>query len=176
MTLSSAVSRWLAAGLFAVVAMPAFAFEFASIDGGVLDTDDWKGRPVLVVNTASLCAFTPQYEGLQALHDTYADQGLVVLAVPSDDFRQELADENAVKDFCEVNFSLTLPMSEITHVKGRAAHPFYKWLADAHGFTPRWNFNKVLPAPDGTLAATFGSGTRPDAAPITSRIEALLPE
>jgi len=152
------------------------AFEFASIDGGSLNTDDWAGRPVLVVNTASRCGFTPQYDGLQRLHERYEAAGLVVLAVPSNDFRQELADEDAVKEFCEVNFSLTLPMTEITSVRGRDAHPFYRWLAETEGFTPQWNFNKVLLAPDGSVAGTWGSMTRPTAPDITRRIDAFLAE
>lgn len=156
-----------------VLAGPATAFEFASIDGGELDLDAWRGRPVLVVNTASLCGFTPQYDGLQALYDRYREAGLVVLAVPSDDFRQELASGAEVKEFCALNFSLTLPMTEITHVKGAKAHPFYRWLADTEGFVPSWNFNKVLLAP-GTVAETWGSRTEPTSKAITGRIEALL--
>lgn len=157
-----------------VMAGPAVAFEFASIDGGELDLDAWRGRPVLVVNTASLCGFTPQYDGLQALYDRYREAGLVVLAVPSDDFRQELASGDEVKEFCALNFALTLPMTEITHVKGAKAHPFYRWLADSEGFVPSWNFNKVLLAPDGTVAETWGSRTEPTSKAITGRIEALL--
>lgn len=150
------------------------AFQFASIDGGALDLDDWRGRPVLVVNTASLCGFTPQYEGLQALYDRYREAGLVVLAVPSDDFRQELGNAAEVKEFCALNFALDLPMTEITPVTGAAAHPFYRWLAETEGFTPAWNFNKVLIAPDGTVAATWRSAVEPTAPEITGRIEALL--
>jgi glutathione peroxidase len=149
-------------------------FTFASIDGGTLDLADWRGRPVLVVNTASRCAFTPQYDGLQALYDRYRGRGLVVLAVPSNDFRQELATEAEVAEFCELNFGLDLPMTEITHVRGRRAHPFYRWLAEAHGFTPGWNFNKVLIGPDGALVETFGSRVSPTAPALTGRIEALL--
>lgn len=166
--------------LFLMLVLPvalagrAGAFEFASIDGGALDLDDWRGRPVLVVNTASLCGFTPQYDGLQALYDRYRDAGLVVLAVPSDDFRQELASGDEVKEFCALNFSLTMPMAEITHVKGARAHPFYRWLADSEGFVPSWNFNKVLLAPDGTVAATWGARTEPTSKAITGPIEALL--
>ena len=89
---------------------------FPSIDGGTLSIEDWRGTPVLVVNTASLCGFTPQYEGLQALYDAYRDKGLVVLAVPSDDFNQELDSADAVKDFCEITFGLDLPMTDITPV------------------------------------------------------------
>jgi len=156
------------------MALPSAAFEFPSIDGGTLDTASWEGQPVLVVNTASRCAFTRQYDGLQMLYDRYRDRGLVVLAVPSNDFRQELADAEAVKDFCEVNFGLDLPMTDITRVTGAAAHPFYAWVARETGFRPRWNFNKVLLAPDGTVAATWGSGTEPLSPEMTGRIEALL--
>jgi len=147
---------------------------FPSIDGGTYRMDDWRGRPILVVNTASRCGFTPQYDDLQALHETYGPRGLVVLAVPSDDFRQELDDAAAVKDFCEVNFGLTLPMTDILPVKGPGAHPFYRWMDMAHGFTPGWNFNKVLIAPSGAVAGTWGSMPKPMGRAIRGRIEALL--
>ena len=147
---------------------------FASIDGGTLDMAEWAGRPVLVVNTASQCGFTYQYDGLQALYDTYRDRGLIVLAVPSDDFNQELASGEKVKEFCELNFALDLPMTDLEHVKGAKAHPFYKAVAAETGFVPRWNFNKVLIAPDGQVVASWGSTTRPEAPEITSQIEKLL--
>ena len=147
---------------------------FPSIDGGTLALEDWRGQPVLVVNTASRCGFTPQFDGLQELYDTYRDRGLVVLAVPSDDFRQELASAEAVKEFCAVNFNLTLPMTDITPVTGAKAHPFYKWVAAQTGFVPQWNFNKVLIGPDGAVVASWGSVTRPMSRPIVSQIEALL--
>lgn len=149
-------------------------FTFASIDGGQIDLRDWKGRPVLVVNTASRCGYTAQYDGLQRLYDTYRDQGLIVLAVPSHDFRQELSSDAEVKAFCEVNFALDLPMTTITPVRGGAAHPFYQWLATEAGFTPRWNFNKVLLAPDGRVAATFGATTDPMSRPMITAITAFL--
>lgn len=150
--------------------------SFANIDGGTLNLADWAGRPILVVNTASQCGFTPQYKGLQELYDTYKDRGLVVLAVPSDDFNQELDDAEAVKDFCEITFGLDLPMTDITPVKGSDAHPFFQAVKDQTGFVPRWNFNKVLIAPDGSVAGTWGSTTKPTARPIKRAIEGLLPE
>jgi glutathione peroxidase len=161
-----------------ILALPAAArdgFTFPSIDGGTLSLDAWRGQPVLVANTASLCAFTRQYEGLQTLYDRYKARGLVVLAVPSDDFNQELSSADEVKEFCELNYGLDLPMTDLTSVRGPAAHPFYAWLRETHGFEPRWNFNKVLIGPDGALVATFGSTVRPTGRQVTSRIEALLP-
>jgi glutathione peroxidase len=163
------------AGLAAIPAVAADReWRFDSIDGGTLSFSDWAGQPVLVVNTASRCGFTKQYNGLQALYDEYRDQGLVVLAVPSQDFKQELASDEQVAEFCEVNFSLTLPMTTITHVRGPTAHPFYKWLAEAEGFTPSWNFSKVLIGPDGKVVNVWGSATRPRSQAITREIRPLL--
>lgn len=147
---------------------------FESIDGGTLSLSDWSGRPVLVVNTASQCAFTRQYRGLQDLYDRYRDRGLVVVAVPSDDFNQELDTAAEVKDFCELQYGIDMPMTGITHVRGSRAHPFYVTLREDSGFEPRWNFNKVLIGPDGQVIDTFGSLTDPLAPAITRRIEGLL--
>lgn len=160
------------------LAAPAWALEldapFENIDGGTLRISDWHGQPILVVNTASLCGFTGQYSALQALYDAYRDEGLVVLAVPSDDFQQELASNEEVKHFCEVNFGLDLPMTGMTNVRGSDAHPFYASLADDVGFTPRWNFNKVLIGPGGNVVDTYGSAVKPMSSTITTQIEALL--
>jgi glutathione peroxidase len=160
-----------------MLGVPGFAqagYTFVSIDGGTIDLDDFRGQPVLVVNTASLCAFAPQFDDLQALHDAFGGRGLVVLAIPSDDFDQELDDATAVKEYCTTNFSLTIPMTDITQVMGKDAHPFYAMLKAKHGFSPRWNFNKVLLGPDGALVDTWGSNTRPTAKAITGAVEALL--
>ena len=163
-----------AQGAMAAALPSAEALRFGSIDGDTLDLADWRGRPVLMVNTASGCGFTPQYDGLQALWDRYRDRGLVVLAVPSDDFGQELADDAAVRDFCAVNFDLDLPMTTITRVRGPEAHPLYRWLAEAHGFVPRWNFAKALIGPDGAFVQSWESFVEPESEAITRRIEALL--
>ncbi len=149
-------------------------FWFDSIDGGRYALNDWRGRPVLVVNTASLCGYTGQYDDLQALHDEYGPRGLVVLAVPSDDFRQELASDAAVAEFCELNFNLTLPMTTITSVRGARAHPFFQWLRAEYGFEPGWNFNKVLLDGTGRMVQSFGSNTRPTSSRLRREIEALL--
>ena len=167
----------LAIALTCLTALPAQALErftFNSIDGGQIDSADWAGKPVLVVNTASRCGFTPQYDGLQALHDRYKDAGLVVLAVPSDDFRQELSSAEEVKEFCSVNFDLTLPIATITPVRGPAAHPFFADIARDEGAAPRWNFTKYL-VRDGELIGHWPSSVRPDSRAITRAIDAALP-
>ena len=148
--------------------------QFASIDGGFVEMADWAGKPVLVVNTASQCGFTGQYAGLQKLYDTYREAGLVVFAVPSDDFNQELGSAEEVKDFCEMNYGLDLPMADITHIRGINAHPFYQDVRAETGFVPRWNFNKVLIGPDGEVVDTWGSQTKPMSRAITEAVEGLL--
>ncbi|MDB4052753.1 MAG: glutathione peroxidase [Octadecabacter sp.] len=147
---------------------------FGSIDGGTLSFAQWDGQPVLVVNTASMCAFSGQYRDLQDLYDRYRDQGLVVLAIPSDDFKQELATNAEVKSFCELQYGIDIPMTEITHVKGANAHPFYQSLDEEIGFTPRWNFNKVLIDQSGDVVETYGSQVSPMSPVITRQIEALF--
>lgn len=164
---------WICAAGMAMAGMPNVTLP--SIDGGLLDTGDWDGKPVLVVNTASQCAFTSQYAELQALYDTYRDRGLVVLAVPSDDFRQELDSASEVREFCEMTFGLDMPMTDIISVKGVDAHPLYQMVRTETGFVPNWNFNKVLFAPDGSVAQTWGSRTSPMSRDITSAVEGFLP-
>lgn len=160
--------------LVALSALPLRAFDFTEIDGTTLSLDDWRGQPVMVVNTASLCGFTRQYADLQALHDRYGERGLVVLAVPSDDFNQELGSDAEVAEFCEVQFGLTIPVTRITALRGPDAHPFYRWLADDHAIIPRWNFNKVLIGPEGDVQGFWGASVRPTARPIRHAIEAAL--
>ena len=157
----------------AVMAAPRDAV-FPSIDGGDIALSDFAGRPVLVVNTASQCAFTKQYAGLQDLHDRYSARGLVVLVVPSDDFNQELGSAAEVKEFCEVNFNLTLPMTDVMHVRGGRAHEFYKAVKAETGFVPKWNFNKVLIGADGEIVDTWGSSAQPDGRAILGAIEKIL--
>ncbi|WP_170754816.1 glutathione peroxidase [Ruegeria lacuscaerulensis] len=128
--------------------------KFDSIDGGTLSLSDWNGQPVLVVSTASQCAFNRQYQGLRDLYDRYRNLGLVVAAVPSDDFKQELITNDEVRDFCELQYRTDFPMSVITHVTGPDAHPFFRSLKEEEGFAPRWNFNKVLIGPGGTVVET----------------------
>lgn len=154
-------------------------FRFDGIEGEAVRLSDYSGKPVLVVNTASRCGFTYQYDGLQALYDRYRDRGLVVLGVPSDDFGgQELDTEAEVKEFCEVNFAIDFPMTAITHVAGTNAHPFYRYARETLGpaNAPRWNFHKYLVDGDGEIVAAFGTNTDPVNRTVTDRIEALLAE
>ena len=147
---------------------------FKSIDGGIIDTNDWRGKPYLIVNTASKCGFTRQYAPLQKLYDRFHDQGLQMIAVPSDDFNQELDTDQQVKAFCELTYGIDMPMSTTTSVKGNQAHPFFKAIKKETGFVPSWNFNKVLIDRDGNLAATWGSTTNPMSTKIISAIKASL--
>lgn len=167
--------EWIMAAVGIMAAGPAVAgYSFASIDGGQIDLDQYRGHPVLVVNTASLCGFAPQFTEMQELQDKYASQGLVVLAVPSNDFQQELASGAEAAEYCQANFDISLPMTDITPVLGGSAHPFYRWLSDEHGFVPSWNFNKVLLDDQGQLVDTWGSMTKPTSGAIVGKIEALL--
>lgn len=153
-------------------------FTFESIDGGPLRLADFAGKPVMVVNTASRCGFTYQYDALQALWSDYRDRGFVLVGVPSDDFGgQELATEAEVKEFCEMNYSIDFPMTSITRVRGAGAHPFYEWARRELGESsaPRWNFHKYLIDPEGRLVGAFGTGVEPTARQIRTAIEPLLP-
>jgi glutathione peroxidase len=156
----------------------AYQFEFSSIDGESLPLDAWRGRPVLVVNTASYCGYTPQYGDLEALWQLFRDRGLIVLGVPSNDFgRQEPGSAAEIKEFCVTNYSVDFPLTEKYRVTGAEAHPFYRWTAEALGEagTPRWNFHKYLIGPDGQLAGTWPAQVSPTDRRITSEIERLLP-
>ena len=163
-------------------AMPAFAataheFSFPSINGGTLALSDYKGQVVLLVNTASKCGFTSQYKGLQSLWTRYRDAGLVVVGVPSDDFGgQELDSAGAVKAFCEMNYGIDFPMTDIIRVKGASAHPYYQWVASDYGglAVPRWNFHKHLIGPDGRLADWFVSTTGAESPKLKQAIEKAL--
>jgi glutathione peroxidase len=161
-----------------VSAANAHDFSFRAIEGGALPLAGYKGRPVLVVNTASQCGFTKQYAGLQELWTRYRERGLVVLGVPSNDFGgQEPGSEAEIKKFCAVNFDVDFPLAAKETVKGEGAHPFYKWAAAELGVmaAPRWNFHKYLIGPDGKLVDWFSTPTDPMASRVTAAIEALLP-
>ena len=134
----------------------------------------YAGRVLLVVNTASYCGFTPQYEGLEALHAKYAPRGLVVLGFPSNDFAQEDADTKKIADLCFNTYGVKFPMFTPTPVRGAAAHPLFAQLARATGEAPNWNFNKYLVGRDGRPVAHFGSRAAPTGAALTAAIEKAL--
>ena len=153
------------------------SFSFTSIDGKQINLSDFKNKVVLIVNTASKCGFTPQYQGLQNLHNKYKEQGLVVIGVPSKDFAgQEFNDEQAIKKFTNQEFKVNFTLTEITKVKGKNAHDFYLWAKNQVGFigSPKWNFHKYLIDKEGNLSAWFSSTTNPEAQKITNKIEELL--
>ena len=157
----------------------AYGFEFVSIDGKPLPLDAWRGRPVLVVNTASFCGYTPQYRDLEALWQRYRDRGFVVLGVPSNDFgEQEPGSAAEIKEYCATNYAVDFPLTGKCRVIGGEAHPFYRWIAEVVGEagTPRWNFHKYLIGPDGQLAGAWPTQVAPGDGRITSEIEHLLPQ
>ncbi len=177
------VSGFLILGALALAAAPiaqrstGFDFEFVSISGEPLPMSQFSGRPVLVVNTASMCGFTPQYEGLQTLWERYRDRGFVLVGVPSNDFGgQEPGTEKEIKKFCEVNFNIDFPLTAKQRVTGDVAHPLFKWFVEEKGaaVTPQWNFHKYLIAPDGSLAASWPSRVTPLSEELTSAVEAVL--
>ncbi len=150
---------------------------FTTNHGQTVRMSDYAGRPVLVVNTASKCGFTPQYNGLQKLHEQYADQGLVVLGFPCDQFaHQEPGDDAQIEEFCQLNFGVTFPLSTKVEVNGRNAHPVFRYVKDRSGgllgSVVKWNFTKFLVAPDGSVRR-YAPTTDP--AEIAPDIEALLP-
>lgn len=153
----------------------AFAFSFRTLDGKELLLSEQTGRPVLVVNTASLCGYTPQYSGLETLWSRYRDRGLLVLGVPSNDFGgQEPGGQSEIHGTAQ-RHGVTFPLTEKVAVSGEAAHPFYRWAAiQRPNETPRWNFHKYLVARNGTLAASFGSAIEPTAPHLVATLEREL--
>ena len=159
------------------MAMNAHDFTFPSIDGGDLALKDYKGKPVLVVNTASFCGYTGQYETLQALWEKYEAKGLVVVGVPSNDFGgHEPGSKAEIKQFCEANFGVTFPMTDKQVVAGSAAHPFSRWIAAPLGEagSPQWNFHKYLIGGDGALIGAWPSDVEPTSREVTQAVDAAL--
>ena len=155
----------------------AFDYSFVAIDGTAMPLAQFKGKVLLIVNTASFCGFTKQYDGLQRLHETYGSRGLVVIGVPSNDFGAQEPKGNAeIAEFCKGAFNVTFALTEKQTVRGQAAHPFYGWAGSTLGdaATPRWNFHKYLVGRDGRLLAAFSAQVAPDAQKLATAIEAAL--
>ena len=138
-------------------------FKFTGIDGDLIDFRQYKNKVIVVVNVASRCGFTNQYEDLQMLWTNYKDNGLIVIGVPTDNFKQEPGTNKEIKDFCETTFGIDFPITEKTNVIGKDSHPFYIWAKENHGRSaiPKWNFHKIIIGKDGKVADTFASITKP---------------
>ena len=157
----------------------AYDYNFTSInEEDVINLSDYKGKTIVVVNTASLCGFTYQYEGLQSLYSKYKDDGLVVIGVPSNQFLyEEPGDSKEILEFCESTFGITFPLTIKSKVKGSDAHPFYKWAKNELGFiagVPRWNFHKIIIDKNGNAVAGYTPLTKPNSNKFTNKIEELL--
>ena len=156
--------------------MTAYDFEFPAIEGGKLPLSAWKGKPILVVNTASFCGFTPQYTALEKLRNQYKARGVIVLGVPSNDFgQQEPGSAKEIKAFCE-NYDVSFPLTDKQKVIGPEAHPFYRWIAAELGDAgvPRWNFHKYLIDAQGDIAGAWPSRVTPLSKDVTGSIEDAL--
>ena len=151
----------------------AYDFEFTGIEGKTIKLSEYKNKVIVVVNVASRCGFTNQYDGLQKLWSDYKDKDVVVLGVPTNDFKQEPGSNSEIKDFCETNFNVNFPMTKKVSVVGEKSHPFYKWAKDNHGISaiPKWNFHKIIINKQGKVSDTFASFTKPTSKKFISYIE-----
>ncbi|WP_019631541.1 glutathione peroxidase [Actinomadura atramentaria] len=162
--------------------MSVFDVEIGGLRGGSADLAQYRGKAVLVVNVASKCGLTPQYEGLERLHERYAGRGFTVLGVPCNQFMgQEPGTADEIAEFCSATYGVTFPLTEKVDVNGPGRHPLYGELvgtADAEGHTGdiRWNFEKFVVGPDGAVTARFAPQTEPESAEVVAAVEAALPE
>lgn len=157
----------------------AYKFRFELTDGTSLPLSNFRGKTILIVNTATACGFSNQFSGLQDLHERFKDRGLVVLGIPSNDFGgQEPRKNGEIAGYCQAKYGANFLLTAKTSVKGKSAHPFYKWAVAELGILarPYWNFHKYLIGPSGTLEAWFSSPTKPTSDRVISRIESLLPD
>ena len=154
-----------------------FDFKINSINGDELNFSDFQGQTLLLVNVASNCGFTKQYEDLQNLYDSYKNKGLIVIGMPSNQFGgQEPGSEIEIKKFCETNFNITFQMTSKHDVKGDNAHPIYIWAKETFGKStvPKWNFHKILINKEGKVEDTFASFTNPMSKKIINKLEEIL--
>ena len=155
----------------------AYDFQFKDLDGSPLNLSEYKDKVIVVVNVASQCGFTKQYEDMQNVWEKYQSKGIVMLGIPSNDFgKQEPGSNKDIKNFCEAKFGITFPMTEKVNVKGPDAHPFYLWAKKNHGNSavPKWNFHKIIVGKDGKVLDTFVSMTNPSSKKFIKAIENLL--
>ena len=154
--------------------MNIYDFSFQDIDGNLVNLNKFKGKPIFMVNTASRCGFTPQYENLQNLFINYKDTDLTILAVTSNSFNQEYSSNEDIKKICLVNYDVGFVTSSPLNVKGNEAHEIFSWLAKDYGKSPKWNFYKYLFDRNGKLDSSWSSMTKPDNSKILSKIDSLL--
>ena len=154
----------------------AYDFQFKGLDGEVIKLSDYNDKVIVLVNVASRCGFTSQYDDLQELWTKYKEKDLVVIGIPTNDFKQEPASNADIKDFCEQNFNINFPMTEKINVLGNEAHPFYKWAKKnfGRGAIPKWNFHKIIISKDGKVADTFASITNPSSKKFVNFIEGQI--
>ena len=153
-----------------------YDFKIESITGEIINFNEYENKVILLVNTASYCGFTRQYDDLQNLWDQFKTKGLIVLGIPSNSFNQEKKNNSEIKKFCEMNFNINFPLSTLTDVKGDGAHEIYKWAKKNFGKSavPKWNFHKILINKDGKIEETYASFTKPTSKKIINKIEQLL--
>ncbi len=155
----------------------AYDFKFNDLDGSALSLSEYKGKVIVVINVASQCGFTNQYEDMQKIWEKYQDKGIVILGVPSNNFgKQEPGSNSEIKKFCESKFGISFPMTEKVSVKGPKAHPFYIWARENHGKSavPKWNFHKIIIDKDGKIAETFSSIVNPSSKKFIKTLEKLI--
>ncbi len=154
----------------------AYEFSFKDINGGKINLQQFEEKVLVVVNVASRCGFTNQYEDLQDLWSKYKDKNLVVIGVPTNNFKQEPGSNEDIKNFCKTNFNIDFPMTEKIDVIGEKAHPFFKWAKENHGKSaiPKWNFHKIIIGKDGKVANTFSSITKPSSKRFINSIESEI--
>ena len=154
-----------------------YDIKINSINGDEIELVEYKGKTLLIVNVASKCGFTKQYNDLQTLYENYNKKGLVVIGIPSNQFGgQEPESEKQIKKFCETNFNITFPMMSKYDVKGQNAHPLYLWAINSYGKStvPKWNFHKILINKEGNIVDVFASFTNPTSKKIIKKIEKIL--
>ena len=152
----------------------AYDFTFVDIDGKNFPLSQFKGKPLLIFNSASKCGFTSQYTGIQKIHENYKNKGLIVIGVPSDNFHQEPGSEEDIKKFCMVNFNITFDLTKKNNVVGSEVHPFFEWLDKNYNAKPKWNFYKFVINKDGKLENHFSSMIVPSSVKLISALNKVI--
>ena len=152
----------------------AYDFTFVDIDGKNLPLSQFKGKPLLIFNSASKCGFTSQYTGIQKIHENYKNKGLIVIGVPSDNFHQEPGNEEDIKKFCKVNFNISFDLTKKNNVVGSEVHPFFEWLDKNYNAKPKWNFYKFVINKDGKLENHFSSMIVPSSVKLISTLDKVI--